>query len=141
MKPTTRLWLDKAEADYTGALDLRRARRPSSRDLICFHCQQAVEKYLKARLVEAGITFPKTHDLTLLLKLIAPVEPLWMALSGPLSVLSAYAIELRYPGRGASAAEVRGAVHMTERLRKMAMERLGVTTTSPRRRSRARRKP
>lgn len=31
--------------------------------IICFHLQQAAEKLLKAWLCEAGIVFPKTHDL------------------------------------------------------------------------------
>jgi len=34
---------------------------------ICFHAQQAVEKYLKAFLVFHNIDFPKTHDLEFLL--------------------------------------------------------------------------
>jgi len=40
-----------------------------------FFAQQCVEKYLKARLVEAGIAFPKTHDLEALLDLVLPAEP------------------------------------------------------------------
>jgi len=31
---------------------------------IGFHCQQAVEKYLKAVLVASGLPAPFTHDLT-----------------------------------------------------------------------------
>jgi HEPN domain-containing protein len=46
---------------------LRRSRKKHSRDLVCFHLQQCIEKYLKARLNEAGIPFPKTHDLERLL--------------------------------------------------------------------------
>ena len=124
MKPATQLWLEKAEADYLGALDLRRARRSSNRELVCYHCQQAVEKYLKTRLIDAGIAFPKTHDLRLLLKLVEPVEPLWLSLADPLAVLSAYAVELRYPGRVSSVVEVRDAVRTTERMRRMVLERL-----------------
>lgn len=32
-------------------------------DIIGFHCQQAVEKFLKAILANHGIEFRKTHDL------------------------------------------------------------------------------
>ena len=63
MKATTREWIDKAEADYAAAVLLRCSRKKHSRDIVCFHLQQCVEKYLKARLEEAGITFPFTHDL------------------------------------------------------------------------------
>jgi HEPN domain-containing protein len=45
-------------------------------DHACFHCQQSAEKYLKARLEEAGIMSPRTHDLKNLLPLLLPVEPL-----------------------------------------------------------------
>ncbi|MEX2140385.1 MAG: HEPN domain-containing protein [Pirellulales bacterium] len=36
-------------------------------DEICFHCQQAIEKYLKSLLAEFGLPIQKTHDLTILL--------------------------------------------------------------------------
>ena len=39
----------------------------------CFHAQQCVEKYIKARLIEAETPFPKTHDLSALLSLVLPV--------------------------------------------------------------------
>ncbi len=79
MKPSTREWVKKAEADYQLALALSRRRKVTFHDHACFACQQSAEKYLKARLEEAGIVSPKTHDLKLLLKLVAPVEPLWSA--------------------------------------------------------------
>jgi HEPN domain-containing protein len=34
---------------------------------ICFHAQQAVEKYLKALLASKGVDFPGTHDVDFLL--------------------------------------------------------------------------
>jgi hypothetical protein len=60
-----------------------RARKNPVYDAACFHCQQCAEKYLKARLVEAGIAFAKTHDLLSLLSLVLPVEPGWLALHRP----------------------------------------------------------
>jgi HEPN domain-containing protein len=45
-----------------------------------FCCQQSAEKYLKARLEEADIESPKTHDLEKLLNLLLPVEPRWSAM-------------------------------------------------------------
>jgi HEPN domain-containing protein len=43
-----------------------RARKSPNYDAACFHAQQCVEKYLKARLQEAGIVFTKTHNLIFL---------------------------------------------------------------------------
>jgi len=44
MTPATREWVDKAEADYSAALTLRRSRKKHSRDIVCFHLQQCVSK-------------------------------------------------------------------------------------------------
>lgn len=41
---------------------------------VCFHCQQAVEKYLKAFLVKYQIEFPKTHSIMTLINLCSEVD-------------------------------------------------------------------
>jgi hypothetical protein len=41
-----------------------RVRKVPLYDAACFHCHQCIEKYLKAKLNEAGIFFTKTHNLT-----------------------------------------------------------------------------
>jgi HEPN domain-containing protein len=56
-------WVKKGENDFNIALLLLRARKTPDYDGACFHAQQCAEKYLKARLQEAGIAFPRTHDL------------------------------------------------------------------------------
>jgi HEPN domain-containing protein len=57
MKPLTREWVEKAEKDW-GSLNREiRVRKNPNYDAACFFAQQCVEKYLKARLVEAGIYF------------------------------------------------------------------------------------
>jgi HEPN domain-containing protein len=58
----TREWVAKAESDYDGACEALRSRKKSRRDRICFFSQQCIEKYLKARLTEAGGAFPRTHE-------------------------------------------------------------------------------
>jgi len=63
MKPTTREWIKKVENDFKVALLILRRRKDVVPDAACFFCQQCIEKYLKARLLEAGIAFPRTHDL------------------------------------------------------------------------------
>jgi HEPN domain-containing protein len=107
MKPSTREWIKKVEGDYQVALALSRSRKHSFRDAVCFHCQQSAEKYLKARLEEADIFSPKTHDLKKLLHLLLPVEPLWSALQPALDRLTGYAVNIRYPGDEATPKEVK----------------------------------
>ena len=44
--------------------------KPPLNDLICFHCQQSAEKYLKAFVQEFGLVVPATHILEDLLLLL-----------------------------------------------------------------------
>ena len=69
MKPTTREWVKKGEDDFKVASQILRRRKDIVPDAACFFCQQCAEKYLKARLIEANIAFPRTHDLLQLLNL------------------------------------------------------------------------
>ncbi len=43
----------------------------SATSIVGFHCQQAVEKSLKAVLADDGLQFPFTHDIELLVQLCA----------------------------------------------------------------------
>jgi HEPN domain-containing protein len=126
MKPSTREWIKKAESDYQAALALARRRKISFHDQACFHCQQSAEKYLKARLEEANIRSPKTHDLDKLLSLLLPVEPLWAALLPALLRLNDYAVEFRYPGHAATAQDVKAARRDAREVRKEVRLSLGV---------------
>jgi HEPN domain-containing protein len=62
MKPITREWVEKAEADFATARRELRVRKEPNLDAVCFHCQQCVEKYLKGRLQQDRIVFAKTHN-------------------------------------------------------------------------------
>ena len=95
MLPMTREWVTKAESDYDGACEALRSRKKSRRDRICFFSQQCVEKYLKARLTEAGVAFPRTHELSILLRLCLPIEPLWGAFDRALANMIAVVSEAR----------------------------------------------
>jgi len=63
----------------------------------CFHAQQAGEKYLKAYLVSRGIHPPRTHDLEVLLKECANLDPAFRALHVAAEVLTPFAVGPRYP--------------------------------------------
>jgi HEPN domain-containing protein len=78
--------------------------------MVCFHCQQAAEKYLKARLEEAAIHFPKTHDLESLLHLLMPLEPLWAALLPVTRRLKPFGVLIRYPGNDATKTQAKQAI-------------------------------
>ena len=92
MKPITLEWIDKAEGDWYSAQRESRARKRPNYDAACFHAQQCVEKYLKAKLEEAGIGFSRTHNLIHLLTLVLAVEPTWTVLQPRLTAFNVYAL-------------------------------------------------
>lgn len=126
MKPSTREWIDKAEADFAAAQTLNRARKRPNYDAACFHAQQCAEKYLKARLEEAGSTIPRTHNLYALLTLALPLEPGWGLLSTDLNILSAFAVAYRYPGISATQADARDALSRCRKVRRAARQTFGL---------------
>ena len=101
MKRITLEWIAKAEGDYAIVERESRVRKRRNYDAICFHAQQCAEKYLKARLSEAGISFPKIHDLTILLDMVQKSEPMWEAHRRDLAFLTDFAVKFRYPGESA----------------------------------------
>jgi len=66
-------------------------------DTVCFHCQQAAEKFLKAYLVFRGQPPPITHDLLLLLERVRFFDAEAERLREHLALLMPYAVEIRYP--------------------------------------------
>ncbi len=125
MNELTKEWIGKAEGDYNTALREYRARKTPNYDAACFHAQQCIEKYMKARLQKAGIPFGKTHDLIALLELCIPVEPLWEAFRTPLIILNRYAVDFRYPGESATREEAREGVYIMQSLREAMRKALG----------------
>lgn len=98
MQPLTAEWVGKAEGDFVTAQREGRARKAPNYDAVCFHAQQCAEKYLKARLQEASIAIPYTHDLVVLLNLLLAVEPAWAGLTTDARALNVFAVSYRYPG-------------------------------------------
>src|SRR5436309_8025489 len=109
MKKATREWVRKAEKDYRFAIRNARSREPFH-DQLCFLCQQATEKYLKALQEELGIAIPRTHVLKDLLALLAPHHPSLASLRRGLTFLTRFAVETRYPGDNATRREAQAAL-------------------------------
>jgi len=126
MKPLTREWVEKADADLHSAERELRARKYINYDSACFHAQQCVEKYIKARLTEANIFFPKTHELTYLLELVRPVEPLWTAYAEAFRLLTDYEVEFRYPGQNATKEEAQEAIRLCKNICATVRQSLGL---------------
>ena len=91
-----RQWLAKAESDLLNADNNLKAENVPY-DTVCFHCQQAAEKMLKAYLVARGKEYPISHDLLLILERILSLDPKAEKLRDALIFLMPYAVEVRYP--------------------------------------------
>ena len=126
MKTSTREWITKAEEDFAVVNVLTRQRKKPLWSPVCFHAQQCVEKYLKARLNEASLAIHRTHDLEQLLNLVLPIEPLWAAFLPALKRLSDAAVVPRYPGSFTTKAEAQRALKTCKSFRKEARSSLGL---------------
>ena len=97
-------WLTNVEDDLR-ALDavLREHSAPSR--IACFLAHLAVEKALKATLIDAGIDFAKTHDVTALHRAcigagrLLDVDPVALAALNPWAIDGRYADDLRDASR------------------------------------------
>jgi HEPN domain-containing protein len=115
-------WLLKAQNDF-GLVEFLVDQGGVFPSQIAFHCQQAAEKYLKAFLTWFEVIFPKTHDLEVLLNLVAGVnagmaKELWHVI-----VLTPYGVEMRYPGDRpeVTVEEAREAVELARLVRERVM--------------------
>jgi HEPN domain-containing protein len=86
-------------------------------DLVCFHCQQAAEKYLKAILNEQGMPVPRTHDLETLHNMLLPTYPLLRTLRRGLKFLIQFAVDARYPGFNATKRQAASALRWAGQVR------------------------
>jgi HEPN domain-containing protein len=126
MKLLTYEWVEKAENDWSSLNREIRVRKNPNYDAVCFFAQQCVEKYIKARLVEADIYFKKTHDLGYLLELSAQIEPLWTTYDRELRLLTDYGVEFRYPGASADLEIAKNARNVCKSFRAVARQSLGL---------------
>lgn len=89
-----RQWVVKAEHDLEIVRRDIVSKEPLT-DVLCFH-YQAVEKYLKSFLVYHGIKPPRIHIIENILLECEKIDPSFSLLQ-PVSYLSEFAVELRYP--------------------------------------------
>jgi HEPN domain-containing protein len=90
-----RQWVRKAEHDLEAASRIMAIEEGCPFDTVCFHCQQAAEKYLKCLLTYLGIQAPRTHDLQALAVLI-PLDQCFPVRAEDLAELNPYAVNVRY---------------------------------------------
>ena len=90
-------WLRVVEMDRTTAYHLFKTMHPKPVEIICFHCQQAAEKAIKALFILKEIEIIKIHDLMILLKKIETFFSIPIAVKNASDDLTPFAATFRYP--------------------------------------------
>ena len=95
-------WLTFADRDLAVAEHLLAAFRPLPVEIICFHCQQAAEKAVKAIIaLERGPdVIPRSHDLTMLLGKVCDCLDIDAKYYDYADTLAPYGATVRYPNGG-----------------------------------------
>ncbi|MFH1386604.1 MAG: HEPN domain-containing protein [bacterium] len=84
----------KAKEDFDAAKKLIK-EGIFSEEIVLFHCQQAIEKALKAFLDSNGLIYPKSHDLEALLSMCGKEDPTFENI-GYITTLTPFAVDIRY---------------------------------------------
>ena len=122
-------WLQQAERDYKATLLLGADEDSGVFDQACFHCQQAVEKFLKALIISREGDFKKIHDLSELSK---DVESLGVPIGSVLSnedmkTLNPYYVGGRYPGdRALTYEDAQEATKIVEKVKRFVEHEAGL---------------
>jgi len=94
-KSYIRQWIAKAGDDLIVIEKLTQFEVVAT-SAICFHCQQVVEKYLKAFLIANGVEIRKTHNIEFLLAECEEFDAVF-SLIDPKD-LNDFGVDVRYPG-------------------------------------------
>ena len=97
-------WQFLANRDLAVADHLANNMAPIPTEIIAFHCQQAVEKYLKGAIVILGEEPPFIHDLDRLCSTAEKHRPSFVQISSLCAIINYFSVQPRYD-RGLSLSE------------------------------------
>jgi HEPN domain-containing protein len=89
-------WIHFAQMDFDSAVALAEKFRPPL-EIVCYHCQQAAEKILKAYIIAKTNTLTKTHVLVDLLNTCVQYSAEFDVFKNTSISLTAYIALTRYP--------------------------------------------
>jgi HEPN domain-containing protein len=96
MKKEYLKWVEIAEKDLLTAKTMIDIDTPPL-EIICYHCEQAAEKYLKAYLIYNDEPIAKTHDLVFLNKKCIKQDKDFEKITKECIRLTNYGVNIRYP--------------------------------------------
>ena len=118
-------WIEKAEEDYGFACASIEGTNYFAQ--VCFHFQQAAEKYLKACIVAHRLEFRAVHNLLELLEICRQKAPGIQELKEACRFLNPFYIDTRYPVHWPAQYDKNTAIEakqMAEKIRNWVMENL-----------------
>ena len=86
-------WFAKGESDLQAARRLLESEE--AYDVVCFHAQQAAEKFVKAILALRGKEITRTHNLDQLRQQVSAIDQS-IQIPAAVTTLTPYAVQLRY---------------------------------------------
>ncbi len=122
MREIVQEWVKKGESDFIAAKTL--APQEGLENQTGFHCQQAIEKWLKAYLIKQGEEIRKIHDLTALVIECEKYDPDFENLESLVEGITDFAVEFRYPGENATPEEAKDALDKTGKVRDFIMPKI-----------------
>jgi HEPN domain-containing protein len=120
-------WIEKADHDL-GSAKIIYLHLPDYFDTISFHCQQAVEKYIKAVLVFYKIEFQRSHDLVYLLELLSHKIEMDESKFRKVFTLNNFGVQIRYPNKTVKLTkeELETAIQISEEFQSLSHEIIGL---------------
>ena len=111
-------WIEKADHDL-GSAKIIYLHLPEYFDTIAFHCQQSVEKYIKAILIFEKIEFQRSHYLVYLLELLSQKIDIDESKFKNAFTLNNFGVQIRYPNKiiKLTKEELESAIHISEEFR------------------------
>lgn len=99
MNQEIKKWINMAEMDYGVAKHLFKTYYPKPYEIICYHCQQSVEKIIKGIIIASGAKggVPKSHDLSFLMNQIKNQVFIPDKFYDYADELTPYGVIVRYP--------------------------------------------
>ena len=95
-KDIAKEWFKIAEADLSSA-EFLQDMQSTPTEIICYHCQQSAEKYLKEFLSSKGEVIKRTHDLVILNKECRKHDEDFETIEEACLMLTDYGVNIRYP--------------------------------------------
>lgn len=118
-------WFRFANMDLDSAKILLSTMHPAPLEIICYHCQQSAEKFLKGLIIGFGEEPEKTHDLPKLLNILKNFTEVPDELRITVLPLTQFGVRARYPDElFVEESQTKNAIVQAEKIKHWAEEQI-----------------